>query len=215
MALKVNEIFYSIQGESSFAGRPCVFIRLTGCNLRCSYCDTQYAYDDGKKMSINEIIERVASYQCPLVEVTGGEPLIQKATPSLIWSLLEKGYEVLLETNGTQNMDQIDDRCVKIIDIKCPSSGESKMTHLEYLSQINDRDEIKFVIADRQDYEYSKKMMDNICFKSPRINPVHFSPVFGSIDPKVLAKWILEDHLPVRLHLQLQKIVWGPNRRGI
>lgn len=215
MALKVNEIFYSIQGESSFAGRPCVFIRLTGCNLRCSYCDTQYAYDDGKKMSINEIMERVASYQCPLVEVTGGEPLIQKATPSLIWSLLEKGYEVLLETNGTQGMDQIDDRCVKIIDIKCPSSGESEMACLENLSKINDRDEMKFVIADRQDYEYSKKVMDNICSRSPRMNPVHFSPVFGNMDPKVLAKWILEDHLPVRLHLQLQKIIWGPSRRGV
>ena len=160
-------------------------------------------------------MEKVASYRCPLVEVTGGEPLIQKETPSLIQSLLEEGYEVLLETNGTQNMEHVDDRCTKVIDVKCPSSGESDTIHLRHLSRINDKDEIKFVIADMQDYEYSKEVINKGYFKSPGINPVHFSPVFGSMDPKVLAKWIMEDHLPVRLHLQLHTIIWGSGRKGV
>ena len=134
--LKVNELFYSIQGESSHAGRPCVFVRLTGCNLRCSYCDTRYAYDEGQNLEIDEIIDRVTSYQCRLIEITGGEPLIQKETPELIHQLLERGFEVLLETNGSIDISNIDDRCVKIVDIKCPSSGEAKNNDLENLKRL-------------------------------------------------------------------------------
>jgi 7-carboxy-7-deazaguanine synthase len=215
LALKVNEIFYSIQGESSYAGRPCVFVRLTGCNLRCSYCDTQYAYDDGDLLEIGEILKRVASYKCPLVEVTGGEPLIQKETPSLIHSLLEEGHEVLLETNGSQDIGQVDERCVKIMDIKCPTSVEEGKNDLKNLSLLADKDEIKFVIGDRGDYDYAKRILNSMAPGPSGVNPVHFSPVFGKMDPGLLAKWILSDHLDVRLHLQLHKILWGPEKRGV
>lgn len=215
MALRVNEIFCSIQGESSYAGRPCVFVRLTGCNLRCSYCDTQYAYEGGEDMEIDQIVARVSSHQCPLVEVTGGEPLIQEETPALIRCLLEEGYEVLLETNGSHDIGQVDDRCVKIVDFKCPSSGQTSGSDLKNLDRLTDHDEVKFVIADREDYEYAKRILNltnpNICKK----NLVHFSPVFGSMDPKTLAAWILEDRLEVRLHLQLHKMIWTPDQRGV
>lgn len=214
MPLKVNEIFHSIQGESSYAGRPCVFVRLTGCNLRCLYCDTQYAYNEGEELEIDEIIDRVAFYECPLVEVTGGEPLIQEETPSLIYSLLEEGYKVLLETNGSQDISQIDDRCVKIVDIKCPSSGEEEKNDMGNLARLTDMDEIKFVIGDREDYEYAKKILYHTGITSSIVYPVYFSPVFGKMEPKILAKWILEDHLEVRIHLQLHKIIWGYKERG-
>ena len=149
MSLKVNEIFYSIQGESTFAGRPCVFVRLTGCNLRCSYCDTRYAYEEGNELEIDEILRRVKSYTCPLVEVTGGEPLIQKETPFLLRRLLDEGYQVLLETNGSQDISRVDKRCIKIIDIKCPSSGESDKNDLRNLEKL-DQDEIKFITLRRR-----------------------------------------------------------------
>lgn len=215
MALKVNEIFYSIQGESSYAGRPCVFVRLTGCNLRCSYCDTQYAYDEGDLMEISDVLQKVASYKCPLVEVTGGEPLVQKETPYLIHSLLEAGHEVLLETNGSQDIRQVDERCVKIMDIKCPTSGEEGKSDLKNLALLADTDEIKFVIGDREDYEYAKKILGSMDLKPSPINRVHFSPVFGKMDPGLLAKWLLADHLDVRLHLQIHKIIWDPEKRGV
>ena len=215
MSLKVNEIFYSIQGESSYAGQPCAFIRLTGCNLRCSYCDTQYAYDEGDELDIGEILDRVASYECPLVEVTGGEPLIQKDTPALIYSLLEEGYEVLLETNGSQDTGNVDKRCVKIIDIKCPSSGEEGKSNLGNLTGLADKDEIKFVIGGREDYEYAKRILNLTDLNSLKRNTVYFSPVFGKMEAKILAKWILEDHLDVKLNLQLHKIIWGPEQRGV
>ena len=215
MALKVNEIFYSIQGESSYSGRPCVFVRLTGCNLRCSYCDTQYAYTEGEELEIDEIAGRVISYQCPLVEVTGGEPLMQKETPDLIHRLLTKGFETLMETNGSQDISQVDNRCVKIVDIKCPFSGQTGHNDLQNLDRLTDHDEVKFVIADRDDYEYAKQILrltdPNLCGK----HPVHFSPAFGRMEPKTLAEWILEDHLDVRLHLQVHKIIWSPDRRGV
>jgi len=215
LVLKVNEIFYSIQGESSYAGRPCVFVRLTGCNLRCSYCDTQYAYNQGDLIEIGDVLKRVASYKCPLVEVTGGEPLIQKETPYLIHSLLEAGHEVLLETNGSLDIGQVDERCVKIMDIKCPTSGEEGENDLKNLALLADTDEIKFVIGDRGDYDYAKKILDSMDLKPSGINRAHFSPVFGKMDPGVLAKWILADHLDVRLHMQIHKIVWDPEKRGV
>jgi len=215
VALKVNEIFYSIQGESSCAGRPCVFVRLTGCNLRCSYCDTRYAYEGGDDLGINDIVERVSSLKCPLVEVTGGEPLIQEETPTLIHRLLEQGYKVLMETNGSCDISQVNDRCVKIVDFKCPSSGETNSSDLKNLERVTDHDEVKFVVGDREDYEYAKGILaltnPNIC----RTNIVHFSPVFGVMEPKTLARWILEDCLDVRLHLQLHKMIWPPDQRGV
>ncbi|MBK5101367.1 MAG: radical SAM protein [Desulfobacteraceae bacterium] len=215
MSLKVNEIFYSIQGESSYAGRPCVFVRLTGCNLRCAYCDTQYAYHKGRELEIKDIIDLVSSYKCTLVEVTGGEPLIQKETPFLVKSLVEKGYTVLVETNGSQDISQIDERCIRIMDIKCPSSGEEENNDLENLRRLTDKDEIKFVIGGREDYEFAKNILE-FQGRSPFIrNLVHFSPLFEKIEPRLLAEWILEDCLDVRLHMQLHKIIWDPAQRGV
>ena len=215
MSLIINEIFYSIQGESSFSGRPCVFVRLTGCNLRCSYCDTRYAYAEGDELELSEILHKVSRYKCPLVEVTGGEPLIQKDTPALIYSLLERGYAVLLETNGSLATGNIDVRCTKIIDIKCPSSGEHEKLDAEILTSLSDRDEIKFVINDREDYAYARKILRHIRKDILSKNHAHFSPVFGEIDPKVLAGWILADNLDATLNLQLHKVIWGPDQRGI
>lgn len=215
MTLRVNEIFYSIQGESSFAGRPCVFVRLTGCNLRCTYCDTTYAYEEGAVMEINHIFQQIAPLHCRLVEVTGGEPLLQKKTPFLVEGLLEDGYEVLLETNGSLDISRVDARCVKIVDFKCPSSGMSDQSDLNNLNRLSGRDEIKFVLETREDYEYAKELMNYVISRSISVNTVNFSPVFGRLKPEILAEWILNDHLDCRLHLQLHKYIWGPEARGV
>jgi 7-carboxy-7-deazaguanine synthase len=215
LALKVNEIFYSIQGESSFAGRPCVFIRLTGCNLRCAYCDTVYAYEAGKDISIAELLEKVAAYHCPLVEITGGEPLIQTETSPLIERLLDSGYRVLLETNGSRDVSLVDDRCIRILDIKCPSSGEAENNDWSNLDRLSAGDEIKFVLSDRGDYDFAKGIMARKDFPLGLIEEIHFSPIPGKLAPKTLAEWILADRLPVRLHLQLHKLIWGPEARGV
>ena len=214
MPLTVNEIFYSIQGESSYAGLPCIFVRLTGCNLRCTYCDTRYAYAEGTVMQQEDIIKAVAAYPCTLVEITGGEPLLQKEAPLLIQRLLDKEYCVLLETNGTIDCSGIDPRCIKIMDIKCPSSGAAEHTRLENLSYLTKHDEIKFVIATRDDYEFAKGILPRVCNICASKN-IHFSPVSGMIDPAVLAEWILRDGLPVRLHLQLHKLIWPHRQRGV
>jgi len=215
LALKVNEIFYSIQGESSYSGQPCVFVRLTGCNLRCSYCDTPYAYTEGETLEIDDIVGRVTAYQCRLVEVTGGEPLMQTETPDLIHRLLAKGFETLMETNGSQDISRVDDRCVKIVDIKCPFSGQTRHNDLTNLLRLTGRDEVKFVISDRDDYEYAKQILSLTDPDLCRKNPVHFSPAFGRMAPETLAAWILEDHLDVRLHLQVHKIIWPLGQRGV
>ena len=215
MSLKINEIFYSLQGESSYAGRPCVFIRLTGCNLRCSYCDTRYAYEEGTDRELDLIIDQVSSYRCPLVEITGGEPLIQVETPTLILRLLERNFKVLLETNGSQNIQRVDDRCIKVVDLKCPSSGMEARNDLENLKRLGSNDELKFVIGDRIDFEYAKGILDEYQKFFSAMNPVHFSPVFGMLEPKLLAQWILEEPLEVRLQLPLHKILWDPNQRGV
>lgn len=215
MLLKVNEIFYSIQGESSYAGVRCVFVRLTGCNLRCSYCDTRYAYEEGDQLEVREIIENVAFYSCPFVEVTGGEPLIQENTTFLIRDLLELGYQVLLETNGSLDISQVDDRCVKIMDIKCPLSGEEDKNDLQNLSRLTEKDEIKFVIMGREDYDYARKIIDSPELKTMGIKRIHFSPAIGKIEPRLLAEWMLEDHLNVRLQLQIHKIIWNHAQRGV
>ena len=215
MSLTVNEIFYSLQGESSYAGRPCVFIRLTGCNLRCSYCDTRYAYEEGTEMELDLIMDQVSSYRCPLVEITGGEPLIQAETPALIRRLLERNFKVLLETNGSQNIQRVDDRCIKIVDMKCPSSGMEVRNDLENLKKLGSGDELKFVIGNRIDFGYAKGVLNEYRKFFSAMNPVHFSPVFGELEPRLLAQWILEEHLEVRLQLPLHKILWDPNQRGV
>jgi len=214
MTLLVNEIFYSIQGESIYSGRPCIFVRLTGCNLRCSYCDTRYAYEQGAKMELTEIVRRIADYKCPLVEITGGEPLLQSDTPTLIYRLLENGYEVLMETNGSLDISGVDGRCIKIVDIKCPTSGESDKNDMENLKRLGPKDQVKFVIENRIDYEYAKETIDSNCPDFPE-EQILFSPVSEGIAPSQLAKWILEDNLNVRLHLQIHKIIWPDRKRGV
>ena len=211
--LRVNEIFYSIQGESTFAGLPCVFIRLTYCNLRCSYCDTTYAFYEGQDMRFDEILQRVKSYKCPLVEVTGGEPLIQENVLNLLTLLCDRGYEVLLETGGHIDISEVDFRVKRIMDIKCPSSGESEKVHWANINYLTSNDQVKFVIGDRTDFEFAKTTLQK--YQLDQICPVLFSPVFGKLENKTLAEWILESHLPVRMQLQMQKYIWPPNARGV
>jgi 7-carboxy-7-deazaguanine synthase len=215
MPLRVNEIFFSIQGESSYAGLPCVFVRLTGCNLRCAYCDTAYAYEEGVLMEIPGIIDRVSGYNCRLIEITGGEPLLQEETPSLVSGLLDRGFTVLLETNGSRDIGGVDRRCIRILDIKCPSSGESGKNDFGNFSLLTHEDEIKFVVGDRADYEYAKGVMDKYSGVLGSLKPPLISPVAGRIDPKILAAWILEDRLNARLQVQLHKIIWDPGQRGV
>jgi 7-carboxy-7-deazaguanine synthase len=212
-SLKISEIFYSIQGESSFAGSPCVFVRLSGCNLRCTYCDTRYAYAEGEMMSVSDITDRVSSYGCHLVEITGGEPLLQEGTPRLIRYLIEKEFKVLMETNGSQDIARTDSRCIRIMDIKCPSSGEHQKNDFGNLEKMAERDEIKFVIGDREDYAYALQILRDI--RKKRNNPVHFSTVFGKLPPRILAEWMLADHADAKLHLQLHKYIWPPEMRGV
>jgi len=213
--LRVNEIFYSIQGESTFAGFPCIFIRLTGCNLRCAYCDTKYAYEEGDNIPIDSILTTVKKFACSLIEVTGGEPLIQNETPDLISALIKNGYTVLLETNGSQDISSVDKRCTRIVDIKCPSSGMDNNNYWKNLDYITPNDQLKFVIAHRQDYLYAKKVLDAAAIKRKRKLLINFSPVFNAIDLKDLAGWILEDNLPVRLQIQLHKYIWGEHTKGV
>jgi len=213
--LQVNEIFFSIQGESSHAGRPCAFIRLTGCNLRCSYCDTTYAYDKGSWLEIPEIERQIRPFHCRLVEITGGEPLLQAQTPELIRTLLDQQYTVLLETNGSMDIGVVDERCIRIVDVKCPYSGESEKNRLENLAIINPNDEVKFVIGNREDFEYAKSIISTHLSHGNGLKPPLISPVFGRIDPENLARWILEDHLDVRLQIQLHKVIWGAEKRGV
>ncbi len=214
ITLRVNEIFYSIQGESLYAGCPCVFIRLSGCNLRCSYCDTHYAYHHGVEMGIVEILDRVGPYKSNLVEITGGEPLIQSGTPPLIKYLLAAGYKVMMETNGTLDIRLADDRCIKVMDIKCPSSGEAEKNDLENLQRLNTEDQLKFVIGNRNDYEFAKEIKGLLNNEFPA-DHVLFSTVYGKMALTQLAKWIIEDRLQVRLQVQLHKILWPERDRGV
>ncbi len=215
MSLKVNEIFFSIQGESSHAGRPCAFIRLAGCNLRCTYCDTRYAYEEGSLLEINDIEREISTFRCSLVEVTGGEPLLQPQTPELIRRLLDERYTVLLETNGSRDISVVDDRCTRIVDVKCPSSGQSGKNRLENLDIITPNDEVKFVVGDREDFDYAKCVMSTGLSRRNGLKPPLFSPAFGRLNPESLARWILEDHLDVRLQIQLHKLIWGAEKRGV
>lgn len=211
--LKVNQIFYSIQGESTFAGLPCIFIRLTGCNLRCSYCDTQYAYEEGKDFFLIEIQQKVNQYNCNLIEITGGEPLLQTETVKLAGNFIKQGKNVLVETNGTQNIDLLPEPIIRIIDIKCPGSGEFDKIDWNNIDRIRANDNVKFVISHRQDFDWAVRTVQkyNLLTRST----VLFLPAFGILDPQNLAEWILQFSLPIRLQLQLHKYIWDPNKRGI
>lgn len=211
--LKVNEIYYSVQGESSKAGLPCVFVRLTYCNLRCSYCDTEYAFYEGSDKTIDEIISEVKKYNCKLVEITGGEPLVQLESLKLMKQLCDEGFEVMLETGGSLPIKEIDKRVMIIMDLKCPSSKMMKKNLYENIDYIKSIDEIKFVIGDREDYDWSKELIEkyNLIEKCS----VLFSVVFGKLEPVKLVEWILEDRLKVRYQLQMHKIIWHPETKGV
>jgi 7-carboxy-7-deazaguanine synthase len=214
MSLLVCEIFYSIQGESSHAGYPCIFVRLAGCNLCCSYCDTVYAQTGGTKYSIAEIITALAQYPCRMVEVTGGEPLLQEQTPYLVRELLDRDYTVLLETNGTFTFGALDKRCIKIVDVKCPSSGEVNSFNIEVLKNLNKhQDELKFVMVDRDDYEFARDFLQLHSGIIPEA--VHFSPVLAELPVSELASWILDDGLCVRCAPQLHRFIWPNAERGV
>ncbi|HXZ88074.1 MAG TPA: radical SAM protein [Candidatus Binataceae bacterium] len=212
--LHINELFVSIQGESTHAGRPCVFVRLTGCNLRCTWCDTEYAFHDGRQMEVGEIVAQVRGYGCDLVEVTGGEPLLQKAVYALFDALLEQGCTVMVETSGERDVSLVDPRVIKIMDLKCPGSGESKRNRWSNIEWLTPHDEVKFVIADRTDYEWARSVTRDHNL-ADRVNAVLMSPVFGALEPARLAAWILEDRLPVRMQLQIHKFIWSPTTRGV
>ena len=212
--LTINEIFHSIQGESTHSGRPCVFVRLTACDLRCAWCDTPYAFTEGRKMSLEEVVDRVQSYDCPLVEITGGEPLLQREVYPLMDRLLAAGRTVMVETGGHMSIEQVPAPVIKIVDVKCPGSGESHRNHWENLKALAPHDEVKFVIKDRADYEFARDVVSKHCLTG-RTAAVLFSPVHGVLDPRELAAWILEDKLEVRLQLQVHKFIWGADVRGV
>ena len=212
--LTVNEIFHSIQGESTFAGEPCVFVRLTACDLRCSWCDTPYAFHEGRKMSIDEVLAEVDRYGCPLVEVTGGEPLLQPEVLPLMSRLLESGKTVLLETGGHRSIEHVPAGVRRIMDVKCPGSSEAERMDWGNLDRLTATDEAKFVIKDRQDYEYARDIVRRESL-ADRVAAVLFSPVHGVLSSRELAEWILADRLPVRLQLQAHKYIWPPETRGV
>ena len=218
-ALRVTEIFYSIQGESTWAGIPCTFVRLTGCPLRCAWCDTAYAFHGGERMSFDEIVARVRAYPADVVEVTGGEPLAHAPAYALTERLLEEGYTVLVETSGAFDIAPLDPRVHKIMDLKCPGSGEGHRNRWENLEHITERDEIKFVVKDRTDYEWARETIRarglDARVEAGSLRALLVSPVWGDIDLEELADWILEDALRVRLQMQLHKLVWGPERTGV
>lgn len=215
MSLDICEIFHSLQGESTFSGLPCVFVRLSGCNIACSWCDTRYAETEApESLTRAEILDRIKRYHCPTVEITGGEPLLQKETPELICDLIREGFTVLLETNGSQSIAAVDERCIRILDIKCPSSGEAGSFLEANFDLATARDEFKFVVGNRQDYEFAKGVIEGRLSGHPAAR-IHISPVFGSISPQRLAAWILEDRLHARLSLQQHKLIWHPDQRGV
>ena len=213
MKLKINEIFYSIQGESSYTGLPCIFIRLTYCNLRCSYCDTEYAFYDGSDMEIEEILLKIEKYPTKLIMVTGGEPLIQENCINLMDELLKKNYSVMLETSGSLELNKVPKKVVKIVDFKCPSSNMMDKNDWTIIKDIDKNDEIKFVIGDKKDYKWSKKMIEK--YQLNEICPILFSPVYDIMNIKELSEWILEDGINVRLQSQLHKHIFGPEATGV
>lgn len=211
--MRVTEVFFSIQGESSFAGQPCVFVRLTGCPLRCAWCDTTYSFYGGEDLTQVDVLAKVAAFGCPLVEVTGGEPLAQPETPTLLRALCDAGYMVLLETSGAIDTGSVDPRVRVILDVKCPGSGMGDRMHWANLARLTAQDEVKFVVKDRADYEWARGIVRQHGLETRC--PIHFSPVHGELDYRQLAEWILADRLPVRFQVQLHKLIWAPDMRGV
>ena len=210
----VNEIFYSVQGESTYAGRPCVFVRLTACDLRCSWCDTPYAFHEGARRPLGEVLDAVEHFGCPLVEVTGGEPLLQEDVYPLMQALVDRGKTVLLETGGHRSTARVPATVVTILDVKCPGSGHADRMDWTNLERLRPHDEVKFVIKDRADYEYAREVIARHGL-ADRAAAIHMSPVHGVLDPRMLSEWVLADHLPVRVQLQLHKFIWSPDTRGV
>jgi 7-carboxy-7-deazaguanine synthase len=212
--LKVNEIYESIQGESTWAGLPCVFVRLTACDLRCTYCDTEYAFYEGKKRLVSEVLDEVLAGGTPLVEITGGEPLLQKNVLPLMTALCDAGRTVLIETSGAHDISKIDPRVHRIMDLKTPGSGECARNLWSNIAHLEKRDEVKFVIGSREDYEWSRDQVREHDLTA-RCGTVLFSPIFGRIEPRQIVEWILADKLPVRFQLQMHKFIWEPRARGV
>jgi 7-carboxy-7-deazaguanine synthase len=212
--LQITELFVSIQGESTHAGRPCAFVRLTGCNLRCRWCDTEYAFYGGRRMAVAEVVDEIARMGAELVEITGGEPLLQEGVYPLIDQLLAAGHTVMIETSGAIDVGRLDPRVIKIMDLKCPGSGESERNLWSNLELLTARDEIKFVVADRADYEWARDVIRERRL-ADRVNAVLLSPAFAELEPAKLAAWMLEDRVPARLQLQLHKHIWPPDTRGV
>ncbi|MCI0404994.1 MAG: radical SAM protein [candidate division Zixibacteria bacterium] len=213
MSLKVNEIYFSIQGESSWAGFPCVFVRLTGCNLRCVWCDTEYAFYEGEWKSLDQIVAEVSQFGCKLVELTGGEPLLQKESFALVDKLVEAGFKVLIETSGSISLEKLNPEAIKIMDVKCPGSkmaGKNRWENIDYLTP---KDEVKFVLADRADYDWAVAVMRK--YQMDKKATVLFSTVFSQLEPVKVVEWILQDKLPVRFQLQIHKFIWHPETKGV
>lgn len=212
--LTVNEIFYSIQGEATRAGEPCVFVRLTACDLRCSWCDTPYAFFEGRKRTLDDVLAEVESHGCRLVEVTGGEPLLQEDVYPLMEALMARGHTVMLETGGHRSIARVPDGVLTVMDIKCPGSGESEKNCWENIDALDGNDEVKFVIKDRTDYEFARDTIARHNLAA-RVAAVHLSPVHGVLEPRTLSEWMLADHVPARLQLQLHKFIWPATQRGV
>jgi 7-carboxy-7-deazaguanine synthase len=212
--LTVSEIFHSIQGESTWAGVPCVFVRLTACDLRCSWCDTAYAFHGGRAQSIEDVLHAVDRFQCPLVEITGGEPLLQPDVYPLMARLVAGGRTVLLETGGHRSLEGVPPGVIRIVDVKCPGSGEAHRVDWTNLDRLRPTDEVKFVLKDRVDYEYARETVVRHALIA-RVAAVLFSPVHGTLAPRDLAGWVLADGLRVRLQLQVHKVIWGDDTRGV
>ena len=213
MPLKINEIYYSVQGESTHAGRPCIFIRLTYCNLRCTYCDTEYAFYDGEDMENVDIIKKIHQWDCNLVEVTGGEPLFQEECIDLLKKLVSSNYEVMLETGGSLSISDVPNEVIKIVDFKCPSSAMEKKNLWSIVDNLQPHDEVKFVIGNREDFDWAKGKITK--YSLDKICTLLFSPTFGAIDPQQIVEWILAENLPVRIQMQMHKMIWSPDKQGV
>ena len=213
MALKINEIYYSVQGESTHAGRPCIFIRLTYCNLRCTYCDSEYTFYEGKDMEITHIMNEIKQWDCNLVEVTGGEPLFQDKCINLLNELVNSNYEVMLETGGSLSISDVPKKVIKIVDFKCPSSAMEKKNLWSIVDDLQPHDEIKFVISNREDFNWAKDRI--IEYSLDKICTLLFSPTFEKIDPQLMVEWILAENLPVRMQMQMHKMIWSPDKQGV
>ena len=213
MALKINEIYYSVQGESTHVGRPCVFIRLTYCNLRCTYCDSEYAFYEGKDMEITHIMNEIKQWDCNLVEVTGGEPLFQDKCINLLNELVKSNYEVMLETGGSLSISDVPKKVIKIVDFKCPSSAMEKKNLWSIVEDLQPHDEVKFVIGNREDFDWAKDRIKE--YSLDKICTLLFSTTFGKVSPQLIVEWILVENLPVRMQMQMHKVIWSPDKQGV